>query len=199
MFIELAEFLRCPKAHDEAYCVVTPDEMDRRTVVAGVVGCPACQTDYPIQDGVVDFRPPDVRSALAPNRSESAVCPHTVQALLALSGPGGYVVLAGSAAQSTQSLTTLVEGVHFIGVNVTPDVRRADWLSLLLSVDVMPLRSSMARGVVVGGECATAPWLDEAARILLRGRRLLVLAEVPGPPALKQLATGDGMWIGEKS
>jgi len=198
VFIELAEFLRCPNPHDESYCVVTPDDMDRRTVVTGAVGCPTCHTEYPIRDGIVDFRPPDGRSTPAPKPQDGAAPPHAVQALLALSGPGGYVVLVGSAARSAQRLTSLVGGVHFVGVNAPVDVRRADGLSLLLSIDAVPLRSSMARGVVVGGEWATAPWLDEAARILLRGRRLLVLAEVPGPSVLNELAIGDGMWVGEK-
>ena len=35
MFIELAEFLRCPGDHEEEFCVVTPDRMEGRHIPTG--------------------------------------------------------------------------------------------------------------------------------------------------------------------
>jgi hypothetical protein len=53
--------------------------------------------------------------------------------------------------------------------------------------------------VVVGADVATAPWLDEAATVLLRGRRYVVEREPFEPPAgINQLASGHGLWVGEK-
>src|SRR5256886_11534736 len=46
----------------------------------------------------------------------------TLQALLDLSGPGGYVLLLGSAAQHAVGLAGLMGGIHFVGVNAPDDV-----------------------------------------------------------------------------
>jgi len=50
----------------------------------------------------------------------------------------------------------------------------------------------------VGAEYATTAWLLEAARVLLRGRRLVVLDEVSMPVGVGTLAIGDGMTVGDK-
>jgi len=64
---------------------------------------------------------------------------------------------------------------------------------------VIPLRQAIARGVVVGTDLATSPWLVEAHRILLRGRRFVTLHDKPELPiGLEQLATAKGLWVGEK-
>jgi hypothetical protein len=55
VFIELTEILRCPNDHLESYMVAAPMTMDGRRIVRGVVGCPECQAEFPIVDGVVYF------------------------------------------------------------------------------------------------------------------------------------------------
>src|SRR5256886_7662031 len=88
----------------------------------------------------------------------------TLQALLDLSGPGGYVVLLGSAARHAVGLAGLMGGIHFVGVNAPPEVEELPVLSLLACDTMVPLRHAMARGVVVGPE--PGAWLAEAARLL---------------------------------
>ena len=62
-----------------------------------------------------------------------------------------------------------------------------------------PLRSAIARGVVVGADLATSAWLVEAHRVLLRGRRFVVEHERPELPiGLEKLAAAEGLWVGEK-
>ena len=57
----------------------------------------------------------------------------------------------------------------------------------------------MARGVVIGSDVATAPWLEEGVRVLLRGRRYVLLGEGKDlPPGVTRLAAGDGLVVGEK-
>jgi hypothetical protein len=57
----------------------------------------------------------------------------------------------------------------------------------------------MARGTVVGAELSRTPWVGEAARVLLNGRRLVVESEQPTvPESVKQLAAGQGLWVGER-
>ena len=123
----------------------------------------------------------------------------TLQALLDLSGPGGYVVLVGSAARHAEGLAALMAGVHFIGVNAPPDVVELPGLSLVRAAAVIPLRQTIARGVVVGPDHARAPWLAEARRVLLPGRRWVVESEaVELPEGITKLAAGQGFAVGEK-
>jgi hypothetical protein len=116
-----------------------------------------------------------------------------------LSGPGGYVVLLGTAARHATGLAALMGGVHFIGVNAPTDVEELPVLSLVRAAAAIPLRQTIARGVVVGADVARAPWLVEARRVLLPGRRWVVESEaVELPEGISKLAAGQGLSVGEK-
>lgn len=201
MFIELAEHLRCPQRHEEnAYCVLVPDEMVGRDVIRGSIACPVCEREYPVRNGVADFS--DL-SATAWNGGEGPAPPplaaEAAQALLGLDGPGGYVVLLGSAARVVTSLAPLLEGTHLVGVNVSPDVTSSPAISLLRGTDGIPLASSMARGIVVGPDMAGEPWLAESVRVVLRGLRIVVCREDVTVAEAEPMAAGDGMWVGRKT
>lgn len=205
MHIELTEMLRCPEAHREDTMVLSTGEMIGRMVRSGLVGCSVCRKEFFIKDGVVDFVGSGAQGAgsrKTPQRSAPRAllpAPADLQALLDLSGPGGFVVLLGDAARFAADLAGLMAGIHFVGVNAPADTAELPVLSLLRASVGIPLRQSFARGVVVGAGLATAPWLGEAHRILLRGRRYLTLydrAEIP--VGLEQLATAKGLWVGEK-
>ena len=194
MFIELTEFLRCPADHPDAHCVLVPEEIVGRNVARGVVGCPTCRREYSISKGVVRFGlPPSLPPA--PGLSD----PTAVAALLGLTGPGGYVVLVGSAARLADGLAKLMDAVHFVGVNAPAEVGETPVLSLLEAETTVPLRSSIARGVVLGAEHVKEPWADEAARVLLRGLRLVALVDTTEIEGVDQLAAGKGMWVGQKT
>jgi hypothetical protein len=200
MHIELTEMLRCPEPHREDVMVLSTGEMVGRMVRFGIVGCPVCRKEFLITNGIVDF------TGSAPSPAPSPPAPRvpppdapTIQALLELSGPGGFVVLVGDAARHAAGLAALMAGVHFIGINAPPDVAELPVLSLLRAASIIPLRQAIARGVVVGRDLATSPWLVEAHRILLRGRRFVVEHERPELPiGLEQLAAAQGLWVGEK-
>ncbi len=200
--------LRCPEAHEDAFLVLSTGEIVGRMVRSGLLGCPVCQREYPIVKGVAHFsasgtgaglppRQKDAVAAGAPPRSPDA---QTLQALLDLSGPGGYVVLIGAAARHAVGLAWLMGGIHFVGINAPSDVAELPVLSLLMCDKMIPLRRAMARGVVVGLDRVASPWTDEALRVLLRGRRLVIEDErATASAGLKQLAVGEGLWVGEKT
>jgi len=199
LFIELSEFLRCPEPHEESFCVVAPDEMVGRMIVRGVVGCPVCQREYPIREGVVDFgEAPAAGGAGRAAAAAGAIDPDIVWAVLGLTNPGGFVVLVGSASALAPLLGKRLGGVHFVGLNPTTDVEISPGLSLLRHPGCIPLRQSMARGVVLGAEAAREPWISEGRRVLLNGLRLVALTDQLTQSALVPLATGKGMWVGEK-
>jgi uncharacterized protein YbaR (Trm112 family) len=203
--IELTEMLRCPEPHREDVLVLSTGEVKNRMVRSGLIGCPVCHKEYPITWGIVDFtgsgggRPsaPRGRAAPAPPPSVDAA---SLQALLELSGPGGYVVVVGAAARQAAGLAALMAGIHFVAVNAPRELEELPVLSLLRANNRIPLRGGIARGVVVGADLATSEWLVEAHRVLLRGRRFVVQSEEPELPiGLRKLAAGNGLWVGEKS
>jgi uncharacterized protein YbaR (Trm112 family) len=198
LFIELSEFLRCPEAHEATFCVVAPDEMVGRMITRGVVGCPVCRREYPIEDGVVRFG--DAGTG-GPGRAEGADLPdpEVVQALLGLGGPGGFVVLVGTAARCAAPLAERMGGVHFVGINPPRDVATSPALSLLVHPATIPLRDAMARGVLLGAECAAPPWIGEGTRVLLEGLRLVVVGEDVSVPGVERMAVGRGLWVGRKT
>lgn len=198
MFIELSEFLRCPEPHEDTFCVVAPGEMAGRMIVRGVIGCPICKREYPIEDGVAWFGG-TAADAAAASDAVAAADADVVWALLGLTSPGGFVVLVGSASRLAPALAARMGGVHFVGVNPPGDVEFSPVLTLLTHPNRIPLRQSIARGVVLGAESAMEPWIGEGARVLLKGLRLVAVTDRVAVPELEQLATGNGLWVGQKT
>lgn len=209
MHIELTEMLRCPESHREEMLVLSTGEIKDRMVRSGLIGCPVCHKEYPVSRGIVNFRrsqdrvagdkPSSSRPAYTPPSPLPSADAAELQALLELSGPGGYVVLIGSAVRQAPRLSGLMQGIHFVGVNAPLEMEEQPTLSLLYANERVPLRSAVARGVVVGADLATSPWLVEAHRVLLRGRRFVVENEEPELPiGLVKLAAEHGLWVGEK-
>src|SRR5207245_2292762 len=165
---------------------------------------PVCRREFPIMKGVVQFSagegaPLRDKNTQSLRGAPSPADAQTLQALLDLSGPGGYVVLVGSAARHAVGLAGLMGGIHFVGINAPPEVGELPVLSLLACDTMIPLRRAMARAVVVGPDRAEAAWLAEAQRILLPGRRLVVERDDVTPPAgLTQVASGQGLLVAER-
>jgi uncharacterized protein YbaR (Trm112 family) len=203
--IELTEMLRCPERHEEGFLVMSTGEMVGRMVRSGILGCPACGKEYPIVKGVANFsgggrRESGAGASTPPaSRLPAPVDAQTLQALLDLSGPGGYVLLLGSAARHAVGLAGLMGGVHFVGVNAPDGTEELPVLSLLDCETMIPLRQTVARAVVVGSDRLGAGWIAEARRVLLPGRRLVIESEsVAAPAGLTQLALGHGLFVGER-
>jgi uncharacterized protein YbaR (Trm112 family) len=206
--IELTEMLRCPERHEEGFLVLSTGEMLGRMVRSGMLGCPVCGKEYPIVKGVAHFSGGGMRDAGSVASGESThlasrishpADAQTLQALLDLSGPGGYVLLVGSAAQHAVGLAGLMGGIHFVGVNAPDDVEELPVLSLLACETMIPLRQKVGRAAVVGPDHLAPEWLAEARRVLLPGRRLVIESEHVAPPAgLTQLALGHGLFVGER-
>ena len=201
MHIELTEMLRCPESHGEAFLVMSTGEMLGRMVRSGILGCPICRREFPIVKGIVDFSgsQPSADAAHPASRIPHLVDSETLQALLDLSGPGGYIVLVGAAARHAVGLAGLMGGIHFIGINAPADVEELPILSLLVCPGMIPLRQTIARGAVVGSDRLGSEWLAEARRVVLPGRRVVIEGEdVPVPVGLTRLAAGEGLFVGER-
>lgn len=194
MFIELTDMLRCPGAHEESYLVLVPDTMDGRRVVRGTLGCPECRNEYPIVDGVAEFGTP----AAVPVPPVPAYDADALTAFLDLQGRGGYVALCGTAARYAHGLAERVPGVHVTAVNAPGDVNPGDAVSMLRCAGALPFKTRHLRAVVLGADCADAPWVAEAVRVLLPGLRLVIESDTVDAPGTADLARGAGILVAER-
>ena len=195
MFIELTDHLRCPAPHEESFLVLLPDVIERRSVRRGLLGCPACNASYRIEEGVARFgggAAPAVAAPVAPPPVEG------VAAFLGLSGPGGYVALVGDVASLAGELATAVPGVHLVGVNAPAGTTEAERVSLL-EAPALPIKARQLRGVVLGGGYGGDPaWVAEGVRVLLPGLRLAGAGPAPATGSVELLAEAGGWWVARK-
>lgn len=190
MFIELADHLRCPAEHVEAYLVLLPGRVEDRSVVSGHLGCPICGWGVGFEGGAVDF------GGGRPATGETRWTAPAVQALLGISGPGGYVALVGTAAGLAPTLAPLLPGVRLVAVNPPADLS-PDAPASVLRGGRMPLKRACLRGAVLGEEaCADRVWLRDALASVLPGLRILGEGEPPEMAGLEVLASAAGTWLG---
>ena len=191
MFIELTDHLRCPEEHEESFLVLLPDEMAGRSVRAGELGCPICGRTFVIRDGIVDLgKAPE--SAAAQRRLDA----EGLTALAGLHGPGGYFALVGSLGSLAQGMLQVTPGVSLIAINPPPDVVDAPGVSVIRSARI-PLKTRSMRGIALGRPYADDPhWVNEAARVVLPGLR--IVGEGADPPAdtIELMASAEGVWVG---
>ena len=201
MHIELTEMMRCPERHAEGHLVLSTGEMRGRMVRSGLLACPACGREYPVVRGIVKFSGGGMRDAggVTPDARTHPVEPESLQALVDLGGPGGYVVLLGAATRHAVGLAGLMGGIHFVGVNAPSDLEELPALSLLDCQTMIPLRQTVARAVVVGADSLGVEWLADARRVVLPGRRVVIESDqIPAPAGLTSLAREKGLFVGER-
>jgi hypothetical protein len=190
MFIELTDHLRCPRDHPEAYLVLLPDEVSGRGVRSGQLGCPICGAMFRVSDGVAELDAP------APGPAGPVLPAEAAHALLGLTGPGGYVVLAGSAAEGWRELAELNPGVAMVAVNPPAELADSPPVLSVVRAPIIPLKARSMRGVVLGGTLGSdREWVQDAARVTLPGLRVVGQGPEPPVPELELLASADGYWV----
>ncbi len=191
MFIEVADLLKCPEAHDFQPCILVPDSLEDRVVVSGVIGCPVCRREFPVKGGRAVFGDGPRPESPLPEGSE------VLQALLGLMSPGGFIAIVGSAVSLWRDIA--IPDVHVIGVNAPASVSEEVGLSLVDTAGEIPLNASSVRGVVLSPAQVSDQWLAEASRIVLRGQRVVAITERVAPNQLEEVVSGHGLWVGKKS
>lgn len=194
MFIELTDHLRCVAAHDESFMVLLPDEVVDRSVRRGTLGCPVCGAIYGIRDGVLEAGDP-----LPAATAEDVPSGDALAALAGLGGPGGYMVLTGAACGRWEEVAAAVPGVHLVLVNPPAGVEEARGTSVLRGAR-LPLQSRSMRAVVLGAPYGGDPaWVEEAARVVLPGLRVVGHGAAPATEALDLLADAEGWWVAQRA
>jgi uncharacterized protein YbaR (Trm112 family) len=193
VFIELTDHLRCPAGHDESFVVLLPDAVVERYVRAGQLACPACGKVYRVDGGVLDMG-----GAPTVPADDSVPDADALATLVGLGGPGGFVVLAGSAGARARDLARALPGVHVAAVNPPEGVEDGAGVSVLRAAR-LPVRSASMRAVVLGAPFgADEAWQREAARAVLPGLRVVGQGGAPTVPGLALLADAEGWWVAQR-
>jgi uncharacterized protein YbaR (Trm112 family) len=198
MFIELVDALRCPVPHEESWLVASATRMEARYIVDGLLGCPVCHAEYPVQNGVADFR----REPGGPLRADPSALPRGdpvtamhLAAFLGLTDATGFVVLLDEWGAQASALRELVETPIML---VDPPAGRAGepGISVVLSDGIPPLAAGASRATAIGQ--STAGRAAAAVRLTRAGGRLVAPATQPLPDGVREIARDDVLWVGEK-
>src|SRR5437016_3199284 len=112
MFIELVDALRCPNPHEESWLVVSATSLEARHILEGVLGCPICHAEYPVRDGIADFRR-EVDAALDSGAASALTTlppADHLAAMMNLADPVGFAVLTGRWSARAAELLEVVDG-----------------------------------------------------------------------------------------
>jgi uncharacterized protein YbaR (Trm112 family) len=188
--IELTDHLRCPSPHAESFLVLLPGTMDRRRVVSGTLGCPVCGRVFEIKEGIAEF------GESAPSSGRTALTAEALAAFLGLTGPGGYLALAGGVTALGPDLGRLLPGVGLALVNPPPGAVDSTEASVLRA-GRLPIKASSLRGIALGADVATdSAWVADAVRAVLPGLRIVGEGGGPPPDGIEVLARSGQCWVG---
>ncbi len=194
VFIELVDALRCPVPHEESWLVAAARRMEARHIVDGTLGCPVCAAEYPIRDGVVNFRRGDGYAA-APGRVGDANEALRLAALLNLSDAQGFAVLLGDWGNHALELSAACE-TPLILVDPPIDIVGSPGISVLRTDGPVPLASGAARGAAL--DVGTGARTESAVRATRPMGRVVAPVDVTLPGDVRELARDDTMWVGER-
>lgn len=198
MFVELVDVLRCPNPHEETWLVLATRRMDGRTVIDGVLGCPICQAEFPIERGIARFDRGHPRpTATLPSDEEEST---RLAALLNLTDGRGYAILIGETGNYAPELRALTD-VQLLLVDPPPGIQMGHGLSGLTmdgSSWSVPLAAASARAIACDDR-GSPDHLDSWLQIAALGARILAPVAVPLPNGLTELARDARHWLAERT
>jgi uncharacterized protein YbaR (Trm112 family) len=192
VFVELIESLRCPRAHEESALIASASRTVDRHIVDGLLGCPVCDAEFPITDGVARFDTPPLVTAFEAPDPDVAM---RLAAFLELTDARGFALLCGRWAvhaglmrQMTDTPLVLVN--HSIAAPVL-EVAGA------IRARTIPFVESSARALALD-EVSTPDVVASGVRAVKPGGRVLGAATMAVPAGVSEVARDDRVWVGEK-
>lgn len=203
MFIELVDALRCPNAHAESWLILSATNIESRHVRDGLLGCPVCRAEYPIRDGVADFRgaaertndsAPDAATTSdgAPVLAES----DQLAAMLNLADSLGFAVLIGSWASHADALLQPGDCPPLMLVDPPSAMTMGPGLSGVRTGGSLPIALGAARAVAT--DSIDAARLESAVRATRPGGRIVAPIAARLPEGVTELARDDAVWVASR-
>ena len=203
MFIELIDALRCPRTHEESWLVLASTHTVVRHIQEGTLGCPVCHAEYPIHDGIADFRLSHAgtsgleatSSDAWPSITEHVSADH-LAAMLNLGDALGFAVLTGDWARLADGLLEMGNPPPLLLVDPPEGSVMAAGLSGLRAGAALPLAAGAARAIAVDGTDETR--LASAAHTTRATGRIVAPARAHVPAGVRELVRDDTLWVGER-
>lgn len=204
MYVEVVDVLRCPRPHAAVSLVASVDTLQDRAILAGTLGCPACDARYPIVNGAVVF---DAAALSRARIGPPAVTPMSTDnvmrlaAALDLAEPGGVVLLHGEWAAAATALLGLVDTAVVL-LNPRPATPGRGVVSPLYGAS-LPIVAGTMRGAALDADAPA--WLLDTVATTLRPRGRVVLSGrspslgETGFVGLREVARDASVWVGERA
>jgi hypothetical protein len=194
LFIELVDALRCPVSHEESWLVAATTRMESRHIVEGTLGCPVCAAEYPIHNGVVDFRRNPTRPTPheEPANNQTAL---TLAALLDLTDNQGFAVVLGRWGNHAAELAAITE-TPLILIDPPASITGSPGISVLRCDGVLPLAATTARAMAL--DTGDAARVTSAVNTTRPKGRIVAPVDIQLPDGVNELARDTSLWVGER-
>src|SRR5688500_5587056 len=199
MYLELVDALRCTAQHADAPLVASISRRSDRDIITGVLGCPVCFAEYPIENGVAIFGEWNSATAGPPLERHAEPADEMAircAAMLDLYDPGGIVVLGGEWGRGAAELLEMTRTLVLL-LQPPANVRLGNGIAGVRTSAVLPLAPGSVRGIALDARMSTAALVASGARALKPGGRLIAAAAAPLPPGVTERARDDRHWVGE--
>jgi uncharacterized protein YbaR (Trm112 family) len=187
MHLDVIPTLRCPREHEESGLVLVADDTRGRHVITGVLGCPMCEAEFPIREGVAYFVEPI--ESTAPRRQHEVI---RAAAMLGLTEPGGVIMLGGHWASIADAISELAEALVLV-VDPPAFTSDAEGVSVLYAGEHLPIAARALRAAAIDTP------REHIAELLRSKGRLVGTSAVPVPPEIAEIARDPDYWVGERT
>ena len=175
MHLVLTDLLTCPRCGPAQGLIVYSQRMEDRRILEGALGCPNCQTQYPIRGGFADLLLDGQERVWEEEEGACGGAPDGLRlaAMLGITQGPGFALLLGSTPEAAAAIASTVPKLELViaGRGAMAAVEQAGVNRLQFSTDV-PLRDGSMRGVIVLQDI-DADTLRALIRLLGPGARLV--------------------------
>ena len=188
MYLVLTDVLTCPRCGPDQGLIVRTDRMEGRRILEGALGCPICESKYPIRGGLADLRTTDSAPALRESGiSGPGFDAMRSAALLGIAQGPAVVVMLGVTDEAAAEVAAIVPGLEIVTVaSDAADGVEQSGVSRLLATAALPLRGSSVRAALIETGVFEEIARD-VVRVLAIGGRLVFRA---GQPRFEELVEG---------
>lgn len=210
MRLDLAERLRCPRAHAATPLVVVTTAVAARDLRRGFAGCPVCQLEVRIVEGDVVFSEAPAESATDAVRTTTPADTwmptlDRLIALLGLAEPGGSVLLTGRYARLATDLARATDVAVVVMWSVDAIAADEHVATVRGLRAAAPFSDATFRGAALDldalGPSATherSAFAGDVVRSVAVAGRVVATVGLVRPDGLKELARDAFEWVAER-
>ena len=181
--------------------VAAATETRARCLIRGTLGCPICEAEFALDDGVVRFDESGgtaavVARAAASDGADAGEQTLRLAAFLDLTTAGGIIAVGGEWDAALDGLLDFTD-LRALVLEPTAAWRPREPFGAVRG-GAVPVAAGALRGVALDAGTADVPRLEAAVRALAPRGRLVAPAHVPFPAGVRELARDERHWVAER-